>query len=259
MIFDCHVHFPSTGLGLTWEWAACTPDAPAAVAYLKRCGVDGIVANSVRAQLARTAEEVAAGNDEMAEAARQYPGFVIPACLINTNFPQESLAEIRRCHATLGMVWLGELCGYVSGYAYDTGGFSAALQLATRLNMVVQIHNDSVEDMARLCAQFPQTTFLLAHLGDAPEEVAARIELAARFPNLYLDISGHGYQRMGVLELAVRRATSDRVLFGSDYTINDPAGVIARIQATDFDAETKAKLLGGNLLRLLRQHGWKDK
>ena len=99
---------------------------------------------------------------------------------------------------------------------------------------------------------------MLAHLGDAPEEVEERIGLAARFPNLYLDICGHGYQRMGVLELAVRQAGRERVLFGSDYTINDPAGVIARIQVADFDAETKDGLLGGNLSRLLNEHGWKN-
>ena len=98
----------------------------------------------------------------------------------------------------------------------------------------------------------------LPTLGDSPEEVEERIGLAARFPNLSLDICGHGYQRMGVLELAVQQAGSGRVLFGSDYTINDPAGVIARIQAADFNAETKAGLLGGNLSRLLGEHGWKN-
>jgi predicted TIM-barrel fold metal-dependent hydrolase len=63
---------------------------------------------------------------------------------------------------------------------------------------------------------------------------------------------------MGVLELAVRQAGSGRVLFGSDYTINDPAGVIARIQVADFDEETKARLLGDNCSRLLAERGWKE-
>jgi predicted TIM-barrel fold metal-dependent hydrolase len=157
------------------------------------------------------------------------------------------------------MVWMGELCGYVTGFSYETPGFAAAINLATDLGMVVQIHNDLPEDMARLCVEHPNTTFVLAHLGDSPEEIEERIHLAVRFPNLYLDISGHGYQRMGVLELAVHEAGADRVLFGSDFTVNDPAGVIARIQMADFDTETKNRLLGGNTNRLLQEHGWKAK
>jgi len=257
MIFDCHVHLPSPGLKRTLEWKPCTKDIDAAMVYVRRCGVDGIVASSTRALLAQTPEEVHAGNDETAQAARQYPGFVVPACQVNTNFPQQAIEELHRCKSELGMIWVGELCGYIGGYSYDTPSFREAIRAATEMNMIVQIHHDSAEDMARLLADFPKTTFVLAHLGDAPEEVEERIGLAARFPNLYLDICGHGYQRMGVLELAVRQAGSKRVLFGSDFTINDPAGVIARIQAADFDTETKDGLLGGNLQRLLMEHEWK--
>jgi len=258
MILDCHVHLPSPGLKRTEEWEPCTADTEAAIAYLRRCGIGGIVASSARGLLAQTPEEVIAGNDETAQANQQNAGFVIPACQVNTNFPNEAIEELRRCRDKLGMVWVGELCGYVSGYSYATPAFADALRTATGLGMVVQIHNDSSSDMARLLTEFPQTTFVLAHLGDSPEEVEERIGLAARFPNLYLDICGHGYQRMGVLELAVRQASADRVLFGSDYTVNDPAGVIARIQLADFDAETKEKLLGGNLAHLLTERGWKD-
>lgn len=257
MIFDCHVHWPSPGLAYTWEWEPCTPGEAAAVEYLRRCGVAAAVANSVRAQLAESAGEVAAGNDEVAQAARTYPGFVVPACLVNPRFGgQAALDEIRRCHDQLGMAWLGELCGYVGGFAYETPEFAAVIELATELGMVVQIHDDSAAEMARLLEAFPQTTFVLAHLGDSPEEIRERVDLAGRFPNLYLDICGHGYQRMGVLERAIRVAGAERVLFGSDYTINDPAGVIARIQAADLDAETRERILGGNVRRLLHEHGW---
>jgi hypothetical protein len=74
---------------------------------------------------------------------------------------------------------------------------AGALRLATELDRVVQIHNDSADDMARLCASYPRTTFELAHLGDSPDEVEERIGLAERFSSLSMDISGHGYRRMG--------------------------------------------------------------
>lgn len=256
MIFDCHVHLPSPGLGKTWEWYPCTPDVASAVAYLKRCGVERALANSMRGEVARTPEEMVAGNDEALQAARDYPELLVPAALINTNFGEEALAEIRRCHEA-GIVWIGELCGYAGGYTYDTDSFSRAAALAGELNLVVQVHVDDTPDMDRLCRQFPQVTWVLPHLGDSPKECLERCELAGKHENLYLDICGHGFQRMGILEYAVKCAGPDRVLFGSDYTINDPAGVIVRVQKADFDEETKAKVLGGNVVRMLGERGVK--
>jgi predicted TIM-barrel fold metal-dependent hydrolase len=242
-------------LNRTWEWQPFTPDLAAAVSYLRRCGVDRAVANSMRGEVARTPEEMRTANDESAEAAREYADFIVPACLVNTNLGAEAVAEVRRCHDELGMLWVGELCGYAGGYAYDTEGFAEAVQAAADLNMVVQVHVDDASEMDRLCRDFPSVTWVLPHPGDSATEVVARCELAARHTNLCLDLSGHGVQRMGVLDLAVRCAGPDRVLFGSDYTINDPAAVIATIRASYLDDEVKANVLGGNVERMLAERG----
>jgi predicted TIM-barrel fold metal-dependent hydrolase len=255
MIFDCHVHLPSPGLGRAWEWQPFTPDVGAAAAYLRRCGVDRAIANSMRGELAKTPEEVRAGNDEMAEIAGRHPEMFVAACLVNTGFGEEAVAEIRRCHDELGMVWVGELCGYAGGYRYDTDGFAKAAAAAAELNMVVQIHVDETPEMDRLCREFPEVTWVLPHPGDSPTEVVERCELAGKHRNLCIDLSGHGVQRMGVLDLAVRCAGPDRVLFGSDYTINDPAAVIATIEKSYLSDEVKAKVLGGNVVRMLEERG----
>ena len=255
-IFDCHVHLPSPGLQYTWEWQPNTPDIPNAVKYLKQCGIHRILANSVRGEIAKTIDEMVAGNDEIAQAAISYPNFIVPACLVNTNFPEAAFKELERCHEILKIVWIGELCGYAGGYFYDTPAFSDLVRLAIRLNMIIHIHNDDVDDMGRLCTSFPEATFVLAHLGDEPEQITRRISLAAHYPNLYLDICGNGFERMGVLEYAVRIAGQERVLFGSDFTINDPSGVIARIEHSNLDIPTRQKILGGNLAHLLAKHKW---
>ena len=110
-------------------------------------------------------------------------------------------------------------------------------------------------EMDRICSEFPGLDLVLPHLGDSVSEVQERCELATRHKRLYLDLSGHGVQRMGVLDLAVRCAGPDRVLFGSDYTINDPAAVIATIRASYLDDEAKRSVLGGNVIRLLAERG----
>lgn len=253
MIFDCHVHLPSPSLGVTLEWSPFTQDIPSAIAYLKRCGIDRIIASTALGLLAKNADEITAANTEIAQLAKRYPDFIEPACQINTSY-LGMLDEIKRCRAELGMVWLGELCGYFAGYEYNTSAFADVLNLAADLKMVVQIHNDDAADMERLCAEFRETTFVLSHLGDEPDSVKRRIAMTARYPNLSLDICGNGFERMGILELAVQTAGTERVLFGSDFTINDPAGVIARIEKSDFDDDTRTKILGASVQKLLRDH-----
>lgn len=253
MIFDCHVHLPSPSLGVTLEWSPFTQDIPSAIAYLKRCGIDRIIASTALGLLAKNADEITAANTEIAQLAKRYPDFIEPACQINTSY-LGMLDEIKRCRAELGMVWLGELCGYFAGYEYNTSAFADVLNLAADLKMVVQIHNDDAADMERLCAEFRETTFVLSHLGDKPDSVKRRIAMTARYPNLSLDICGNGFERMGILELTVQTAGTERVLFGSDFTINDPAGVIARIEKSDFDDDTRTKILGASVQKLLRDH-----
>jgi predicted TIM-barrel fold metal-dependent hydrolase len=45
------------------------------------------------------------------------------------------------------------------------------------------------------------------------------------------------------------------VLFGSDFSINDPSTVLARIQNSFLTEEEKRKVLSGNLVALLKRAG----
>ena len=57
---------------------------------------------------------------------------------------------------------------------------------------------------------------------------------------------------MGMLEYAIQTIGPDRVLFGSDFSINDPSAVISRIEHSFLTEEQKEKLLWGNLEALLK-------
>ena len=77
----------------------------------------------------------------------------------------------------------------------------------------------------------------------------------ARNPNCYIDTSGYGHDRMGMLEYAVKTVGPDRVLFGSDFSINDPSTVIARVQNSFLSEAEKRKVLSENLEALLARIG----
>jgi len=56
-----------------------------------------------------------------------------------------------------------------------------------------------------------------------------------------------------MLEYAVKSIGPDRVLFGSDFSINCPATVIARVENAFITEEQKRKILSGNVEVLLKK------
>jgi len=93
------------------------------------------------------------------------------------------------------------------------------------------------------------------HFGDSHEyeHIFKRIDLVAQHQNCYIDTSGYGHDRVGMFEYAVKTIGPERVLFGSDFSINDPSTVIARVQNAFLTEEQKRKILGENLQTLLRK------
>jgi len=75
----------------------------------------------------------------------------------------------------------------------------------------------------------------------------------ARNKNCYIDTSGYGHDRVGMLEYAVKTVGADRVLFGSDLSINDPRTVISRIERAFLTDAQRRQILSGNLESLLKK------
>ena len=142
----------------------------------------------------------------------------------------EALREMEDCRKQFGMVWVGELCNYTVPYQYTIKEFEQLVDQAVKLNMVLDVHTE-LEEMEYIIGKFPQATIVFPHFGDDHEyeHIFKRIDAVAKHPNTYLDTSGYGHDRVGMLEYAVKTIGPDRVLFGSDFSINDPATVIARI------------------------------
>ena len=254
MIFDCHVHGPAED-GSFWQWHPVTKDARDMVRYLRDCGVERAVVSCAGSQRSRTPGDLTVGNDTAYQLAQEFPDFVVPACLVNPEFLEVSLAEMVRA-ARRGVRWVGELCGYIAGYEFTdaegsaTPRFARIVEEAGSLRMVLHLHAET-EEMAHLARSYPQVTFVIAHIGGSPERCAERIRMVAAHPNVYLDISGAGSERVGILELAVAHAGAERVLFGSDFTINDPGSVVARIQRAHLEEAERERILHLNLEGLL--------
>ncbi len=251
-IFDCHLHSPSEK-GEEWQWHQVTRNFEEFVSYLNKTGVGRGIINTQSSYGAKP-QEFIAGNREAARFAEKSGGRFLPACIVNPRFIDEALKEIEDCHNQLGFVWVGELCNYMVPYSYNIPEFATLVKHISKLNMVLALHTEHGE-MEYIAEHFPDATIAFAHFGDDHEfeDIFKRIDMVAANPNYYLDTSGYGHDRVGVLEYAVKTIGPDRVLFGSDFSINDPGTVIARIRNSFLSEEQKQKIFSGNLQELLKK------
>ena len=237
-----------------WQWYPVTRTFAEFVQYLDRTGVQRGIINSVRCQLAKSPAEFIAGNREVARYVARYKGRFLGACVVNPLFIDESLREIENCRKQLGFVWVGELCNYTVPYRYTIKEFELLVQHVEKLNMVLDVHTE-LEEMEYIIQKYPKATVVFPHFGDSHEyeHIFKRIDLVAQHQNCYIDTSGYGHDRVGMFEYAVKTIGPERVLFGSDFSINDPSTVIARVQNAFLTEEQKRKILAENLLALLRK------
>jgi predicted TIM-barrel fold metal-dependent hydrolase len=256
-IFDAHLHIPSDN-GENFQWNLVTRNMPEFVAYLEKCGVRRGVISSSWSNKAQTPDDYRNGNREVAKYVERYKGRFRGSCVITPFRVDEALREIEDCHQQLGFVWLGEFCNYMTGYKYDTPEWGEVMKLATKLNLVMQIHT-TTREMRYLAETFPDTKIVFPHLGSSREDIFARIELVAKHPNTCIELSGSGIERVGILEKAVKDIGADRVLYGSDFTINEPSAVIARVKNAFLTPDDREKILFRNVERLLANAGSKRK
>ena len=190
----------------------------------------------------------------MARYVERYKGRFLGACVVNPLYIDESLREIEECRRQFGFVWVGELCNYTVPYEYTVKEFELLVEQVVKENMILDVHTE-LEEMEYIIQKFPQATIVFPHFGDSHEydHIFKRIDRIAQHANTYLDTSGYGHDRMGMLEYAVEAIGPDRVLFGSDFSINDPSTVIARIKNAYLSEQEKEKILSGNLRTLLKR------
>jgi predicted TIM-barrel fold metal-dependent hydrolase len=251
-IFDCHLHSPADS-GEAWQWYKVTETFYDFDRYLSKTGVQRGIINSQRSYDVKPAEFIA-GNREVARNVEKYKGRFLGACVVNPQYIDEALKEIEYCHDELGFVWVGELCNYMVPYNYSIKEFELLVQQVSTLGMVLALHTEHGE-MEYISQKFPDALIAFAHFGDDHEyeDIFKRIDMVAGNNNYYLDTSGYGHDRVGVLEYAVQSIGPDRILFGSDFSINDPSTVISRIENAFLTEEQKRKIFAENLKTLLKK------
>ena len=190
-------------------------------------------------------------NNDALELSRRYNGKYIPGFHVNPRFVRESCEEIERM-SRLGVKLIGELVPYLDGWDdYSCSGLAEILDVAEQYGMIVSFHSMGEDAMDKMVKEHPNITFVAAHPGEYGEFMR-HLDRFGMSENYYMDISGYGIFRYGMLRHAIDAVGADRILFGSDFPTCSPGMYVGGVlfDRTLSDAE-KEKIFSLNAKRLL--------
>ena len=197
-------------------------------------------------------EVIRKDNDTALRLREYYKGFYIPGFHVHPAFVKESIEEIRRMKNE-GVNLIGELCPSNYGWDdYSCAGFSEILDEAEKHGMVVSLHTMNDDAMDKMVKNHPNVTFVAAHPGEYNTFMRhlARMKMSE---NYYLDISGTGLFRLGMLRRAIDEVGADRILFGSDFCTCNPGMFIGGVLFDTFITDEEKKLIfSENAKRILK-------
>ena len=127
------------------------------------------------------------------------------------------------------------------------------LDAVAEWDIPVLFHPAKVADFHMIASAYPQVRFIMAHLGSFASasyaEHLAAIDVARRYPNVYLETSCVILWKC--LEMAARELPPEKLIFGSDGPDADSRIGLYKIRLLKLPEDHEAKVLSGNLLRLL--------
>ncbi len=251
-VIDCHIH-PAIDERSDTNWFHPSGDLQFQVDALRRAGIAQACGAPVESGAPQSFDEVRSLNDKALALRDRFPDFYIPGMQVHPHFPDESCREIERCCGGEGVRWIGELVGYMMGFGdeYATEAALTIMRAAGAHGATVNFHCHDFDVIDRLCSAVPDVKLVLAHFGGSSEESIGRMERAAKYPNLHIDVSGACIARYGIVRKAVEIAGAEKFLFGTDYPINNPALCLHGVLYESLSEQDARAVLRGNFLRLV--------
>ncbi len=124
------------------------------------------------------------------------------------------------------------------------------LDAVAELRIPILYHPKEVDDYYMIAEEYPQIQFIMAHMGGYGtwQKPMNGIGLAMRYPNVFVDTSQVTVKH---IELAVKYLGPDKIIFGSDGPEQDSRVELYKIRLLKLPPADEAKILSGNILRLL--------
>ncbi len=195
---------------------------------------------------------------ELELALRKYPNRFRGYYTFNPNYCEEYAENMDNVLTIPGYIGFKFLPTY-HRYPIDGKCYRPALEFANKHKKVILIHTWGNNDphngpshIEKAAAAYPDALFIMGH--SAPGELDKAIEVAKKYPNVYLDLCDI-HRHSGIVDKMVDAIGADRVLFGTDIPWYDPAYGIGSVLFARIDDETKYKILYQNAKKLAEKCG----
>jgi predicted TIM-barrel fold metal-dependent hydrolase len=239
MIIDCHCH-AGNGDRLTAPWNTDAPIVP----YLRRARRAGIDKTVVFAPFHSDYHEA---NQQVARIVARFPRRLIGFAFVHAS---RDVGRIFR------MVERARKWGFrgIKLHGFEAMPTREICETARVFKMPVLadvVGRAEVVDM--FAPQYPDVNFIIPHLGSFADDWRAHqrvIDQLVRYPNVYTDTSG--VRRFDYIVEAIKRAGAHKILFGSDGPWLHPGLELHKIRLLNLPPKQESLVLGGNLVRLLR-------
>jgi predicted TIM-barrel fold metal-dependent hydrolase len=243
MIVDAHTHYGD------WYFPIKNPTAEETQGGMKKLGIDHAVFSSSSAIVYDFRE----GNAELAGVLKKVPEFS-GYVSVNCNYLPESLREIETYLShkeESGFIGI-KVHPLLAGRSFDCDECLHISEAAAKYEAPILIHTfgsaiESPRNILKAAEKFPETKFILAHMGGYSWEEGIAVGLLRK--NTYLEICGTCTDTRK-LRAAITAVGAERVLFGTDSTLFAPEYVFGSIADMGLSENEYRLVMGENAKRL---------
>ncbi|MBW7996438.1 MAG: amidohydrolase family protein [Candidatus Glassbacteria bacterium] len=257
-IFDCHGHIAPVGVDGILGLSLGPQDADSIVRRLDRIGIKSLCVSSWEIQ----GGDALKGNLLAADGAESHPGRILPYAVVNSNYPEDWDRLVEECFVSRDFFGFKP---YPTSQrrAISDPAFREMLKMADRRRLPILCHfgfeplaGVSPGELRLLAPLYPGAQFLIAHAGASHRLADSVTDLAVEFDNVWLEIN-YTSVPFGMISHLIRNAGVEKILFGTDTPMRDPAPILGWVLYDHLDDIEREAVLGGNFMRLIERTGYK--
>ena len=246
-IIDLHAHLGPNGI---MHIPACS--AESMVKLMDLCGID----KTVCSPNAGLDADIVLGNNIMLESISAHSGRLYGACMVNGQYPELSLDELKRCFTSENDVKMIKIHPFFTRCGMKDKRMKKIYEFASERKLPVLVHAwldadpyGSQDVFAYIAKEYTDAKWIMGHSG-GPYGSFHAVELAKECESIYLDIALSMVPARQI-EYFVSELGSERVLFATDNPFIDPRPQIGRVGLAEISDNDKLNIFSGNARRLI--------